>query len=120
MIGLSNIKAFGIEYKQYFVLESIDDLQEYYEIFRKPQVHASLDNLRNNTIKTALASYSTNPLGFIITTTETVYESQLKMILQGKKVAVNQLGGYFALPNDAIIKHIVIKKQKLFKSKFER
>ena len=54
---LVNIREFDNFYKNYILIENIDDLNEYYEC-RKIQTSRACDHLRNNKYGSNLASIS--------------------------------------------------------------
>jgi len=131
MTKLVNIEAFGIKYESYILIEDFKDLETYYEKFRKRQIYDANDDLRNSCHKTLLANFAFHTfkmktgesdnirsIRFLIDVIGSVYVDQLKLVLDGKKLAINMKGGYFPLPKDAIIQNTEIQYNKNFKSKF--
>jgi len=127
---LVDIKAFDITYKSYILIKSLNDLHLYYEKYRKPQVFRANDYLKNEEVNSQLGNFGQLLCSIKIGSTDTyksirvlaniigdTYKDQLKYILEGKKLAVNLNGGYFPLPNNAIIKLTKIKDDKIFKQK---
>lgn len=132
MIRLVNIQAFGITYEGYILIESFEDLEDYYERFRKRQVFNANDELREYPLR-SLRLYLSNhayhtfkvkfgyenqfhSIKYLAELTGQVFGHQLEHILNGKRLAINLMGGYFPLPNDATIEDVQTK-DSIFKPK---
>lgn len=119
MLRFANIKAFGISYENYLLVENINDLHSYYENFRKRQIFNATDDLRNNKNRLKLAGFAETDflirygykhnikaIRLFADTIGSVYKDQLKFLLDGKKIAINLIGGYFPLPDDFSVEEI--------------
>jgi len=131
MIRFVNIHQSGFFYEKRLLVENVDDLKEYYEKFRMPQIKGAKDALRSEEgHKSRLADFATfgfklktgmedNRHGgvlFLANLMGKVYKDQLRMVMmEGKKLAMNNNGGYFPIVEDAHIIDIEIKSHKIFK-----
>ncbi len=126
MLKIVNIQAFGIKYESYILIEDINDLNFYYEKYKKRQISNAISELKNsNYLISSLAgiSYTCSgnenrfkAIGYLAKLSGDIYKEQLKIILNGKKLAINFSGGYFALPKDCTIEKIKPQSHKIFKS----
>ncbi len=133
-MDIVNIKAFNVNYKGHILIESLQDLEDYYEDYRKPQASRSCDSLKDRRMNSRLADLGTSIVwiktgvspsnvqnGFTIRTIANllgeVYTGQLKYLLDGKRIAINLKGGYFPIPDDAVIKRVQ-SNNKVLKGKF--
>jgi len=128
---LVNIQAFGINYENYILIENIKDLNLYYKKYRKSQIFNATKELTENKANLGLSDFAYydfhlktgiydnyGSIRNLANICGSVYKNQLKLVLDGKKLGVNFKGGYFPLPNNAIIKRVKIKTHRIFKSKF--
>lgn len=109
---LVNIHANNLYYEGYILIETINDLDSYYEKFRNTQI----DNMNKQIVREC--SGITAGIRLLANNVVSLYETQLNIILTGKKLAINLKGGYFALSNDAIIEEVNVNNNTIFKSKF--
>lgn len=129
-MDLVNITAFGIKYKSYILIKDLKDLEMYYEKYRKPQISRACDSMRDYHIFSVLGDlgknigkirtgYNQYPYGVLALAdlAGQVFSNQLRNILDGKKLGINLKGGYFPLPDDAIIEKIHPKENTPFKAK---
>ena len=128
---LVNIKAFNDLYKGYILIENLKDLESYYKKYRKPQVHRACDDIMDREnfssnlaawgeiivkIKTgdSYANKGTS-INAIANLVGTAYSHQIEYLLKGKKLAINIKGGYFPIPDDAIIEDYYKPEHRIFK-----
>jgi len=121
----------GIKYENYILVETLKDLNEYYEMFRKPQVYRAFDGTRDPRQETVLSSfmkhdalvkYGTEAMavGNFIRLLGNVYQDQMRNILDGNILALNYIGGYFPIrkKDQYKIETVIPKAHKILKPKF--
>jgi hypothetical protein len=114
----ANIECFGNKYHGYYLIENLDDAYEYEDSIWKNRVFETADDLLESskrnfighcTTKLGNITHSISGIkgqGWLITLTElmgNVSAKRLMYICEGKKLAINNSGGYFPIPNDAQI-----------------
>jgi hypothetical protein len=132
LIRVVNIEDHGVNHEARILIESVEDLTIYYEKFRKRQIFDATDELRKKggCGKLRLAGFADadffikcgyrddiKAIRLFANTIGEVYKSQLKCILDGKRIAVNLIGGYFPLSKDAKITEIDSTTHPVFKPK---
>ena len=111
MIRFVNIEAHGMHYDNYILIESVSDLDAYYE-YRKQSVYNAFDDLsgRQKTGRSklaGLASISVYPIAYLANLIGNVYADQLNKIINGVKLGISAItGGYMPLPEDCVISNI--------------
>lgn len=113
---IANIKAFNLEYTNMVLIETMDDLYEYFETISAERVkEAAKDILETaktgNHNKTRLGGFTKlmsehTDQGEIYTLCDIVgrvQATQIMKVAQGIKLAINLSGGYFPIPEDAEI-----------------
>jgi hypothetical protein len=111
------------------LVEDVKDLDVYYEKFRKRQIFNANDDLRKQSLSLKLSNFAESDFfvryGFhnnikairlFADTIGNVYKDQLNSLLNGKRLAINLIGGYFPLPEDSII-HEIGKHHNILKPK---
>jgi len=129
---LATVYARGLAHHQMLIIESYEDLIEYYQKFRLREVSIANDHIRDkkfsnyNLVGTAV-SLSIIKLGkctedepaiLVKVLAETIgkaFEDQLRFLSEGKKLAINQKGGYFPLMDGEFFDEVEIKRHKIFK-----
>lgn len=132
---LVNINVHNLKYENYILIENINDLNEYYDTYRKRQIYNACDNLRENKygfnlasvgislhlIKNKTRDYRHKDYGCAIRQLAEifgqVYTDQIEFLLKGYRLAINLIGGYMPLSNDDNIKfeNISIPKKEILK-----
>jgi len=129
MLRFVNIQYDNMFYEGYLLVETLEDLNKYTFDFRMPQYKRAKESLsvesqmnsRLGEIAAHIFKFKTNrdiQLGGVLVLSDlmgNVWETQARMILDGKKLAVNQHGGYFPLANEAVIEELERNTHKTFK-----
>jgi len=130
MLRFVNIQYDNMFYEGYLLIETLADLNKYTFDFRMPQYKrakeslsvASKMNSRLGEVAAHIFKITTNQdidLGGVLVLSDlmgSVWETQARMILDGKKLAVNSKGGYFPLAKKAVIEEIKKEEHNVFKA----
>jgi len=119
----ANIQAFDLEYTNMILIETMEDLYEYFETIATTRVKEAAQDIletaktggHNTTRVGGFAqdmSRHTNQ-GAIHVLCDLVgraQASQIMKVAQGIKIAVNPSGGYFPIPEDSVVEIIPVCK----------
>ena len=116
---LANIKCFGMDYHGYYLIENLNDLFEYEDsIWKAKTIEAAKDIIHSskrsfighcNTIlgNTAHGLSKVTGQGGLYILTDLMGKTSANRFIAvsfGKKLAINHNGGYFPIPDNAVIK----------------
>jgi hypothetical protein len=118
----ANIECFGMKYQSYILIENMEQLLEYHNTIIDGKTKIAAKELVERGKVRAKNQYVGHPDSILVGVSEMFSEAKncgslialadlmgqtktdmIKLVLEGKNLAINNVGGYFPIPNDAKI-----------------